>query len=32
VCPQTCMKIQGFDMASVDIQFGCETVEAPPVG
>jgi hypothetical protein len=32
VCPQTCMKIQGFDTASIDIQFGCATVEAPPVG
>lgn len=32
VCPQTCDKIQGFDQASIDIQFGCATVEAPPVG
>ena len=32
VCPQTCTKIQGFETASIDIQFGCATVEAPPVG
>lgn len=32
VCPQTCTTIQGFAMASIDIQFGCATVDAPPVG
>jgi hypothetical protein len=32
VCPQTCDKIQGFDMAKISIQFGCETVIAPPIG
>lgn len=28
VCPQTCTKIQGFNMASVSIKFGCATVPA----
>lgn len=28
VCPQTCTKIQGFDMASISIEFGCATVPA----
>jgi hypothetical protein len=32
VCPQTCDKIQGFEQAKVSIQFGCETVIAPPIG
>lgn len=32
VCPQTCDTIQGFAMAAVEIQFGCATVDAPPVG
>jgi hypothetical protein len=32
VCPQTCEKIQGFDGATISIQFGCETVIAPPIG
>jgi hypothetical protein len=32
VCDQTCNTIQGFSMASIDIQFGCATVDAPPVG
>ena len=28
VCPQTCTKIQGFDMASISIKFGCATIPA----
>ena len=28
VCPQTCTQIQGFNMASVSIKFGCATVPA----
>jgi hypothetical protein len=28
VCPQTCDTIQGFDSASVSIQFGCATIPA----
>ena len=32
VCPQTCDLIQGFDDATISIQFGCETVIAPPIG
>jgi hypothetical protein len=28
VCSQTCDKIQGFQTASVSIQFGCETIPA----
>jgi hypothetical protein len=32
VCPQTCDLIQGFGDATISIQFGCETVIAPPIG
>jgi hypothetical protein len=32
LCDQTCGTIQGFAMASVQVQFGCATVDAPPVG
>jgi len=28
VCPQTCTKIQGFNMASISIKFGCATIPA----
>lgn len=28
VCPQTCDEIQGFNMASISIKFGCATVPA----
>lgn len=31
VCPQTCDWIQGFEEASVEIQFGCESAMAPQV-
>lgn len=32
VCPQTCDKIQGFLMGTIDIIFGCATETAPPAG
>lgn len=32
VCPQTCDKLQGFLMGTIDIIFGCATETAPPAG
>lgn len=32
VCPQTCEKIQGFLMGTIDIIFGCDSEPAPPTG
>ena len=32
VCPQTCDKIQGYLMGTIDIIFGCATEVAPPAG
>jgi hypothetical protein len=26
LCPQTCMKAQGYEMGAINVKFGCETL------
>jgi hypothetical protein len=28
LCPQTCEKVQGYEMGAINVKFGCETLTA----